>query len=195
MHGKDQEDHDRNLENVVKRLEQRNLTLNPEKCSFGMNKVVFMGLLLSKHGIGPTHERVRAVLEATPPTTASEVRSFLGMVGFSFATIAEPLRGTPFDWGSEQQSAFERLKQILASAPVLAYFDRDARTRVVTDASPVGLGAILIQEKEGVTRPVCYASRSLSNVERRYSQTEKEALAIVWGCERFNLYFTRTGEL
>ena len=76
----------------------------------------------------------------------------------------------------------------MTSAPVLAYFDKEAHTRVIADASPVGLGAVLVQEKNGVGRAVCYASRSLSSVERRYSQTEKEALALVWAYERFNLY-------
>ena len=71
---------------------------------------------------------------------------------------------------------------------MLAYFDKDAHTRVIADASPVGLGAVLVQDKNGESRVVCYASRSLSSVERRYSQTEKEALALVWACERFNLY-------
>ena len=76
------------------------------------------------------------------------------------------------------------------SAPVLANFDKEAHTRVIADASPVGLhiGAVLVQEKNGVGRAVCYVSRSLSSVERRYSQTEKEALALVWAYERFNLY-------
>ena len=202
VHGKNIEEHDRNLHKVLQRLEEKlfkNLTLNPQKCQFRMDKVVFMGLLVSKYGIGPTEEKVRAVLESIRPTTPTEVRSFLGMVGFSarfipnFATIAEPLRGisrqgTPFVWRSEQEASFQELKQQLASAPVLAYFDKEAHTRVIADASPVGLGAVLVQEKNGVGRAVCYASRSLSSVERRYSQTEKEALALVWACERFNLY-------
>ena len=199
VHGKNIEEHDRNLHKVLQRLEEKNLTLNPQKCQFRMDKVVFMGLLVSKYGIGPTEEKVRAVLESSRPTTPTEVRSFLGMVGFSarfipnFATIAEPLRGisrqgTPFVWGSEQEASFQELKQQLASAPVLAYFDKEAHTQVIADASPVGLGAVLVQEKNGVGRAVCYASRSLSSVERRYSQTEKEALALVWACERFNLY-------
>ena len=199
VHGKSIEEHDQNLHKVLQRLEEKNLTLNPVKCEFRMDKVVFMGFLLSKYGIGPTEERVRTVLEAAQPTTPTEVRSFLGMVGFSarfipnFAALAEPLRaisrqGVPFVWGNEQDASLKELKRQLARAPVLAYFDINAHTRVIADASPVGLGAVLMQEKNGESRAVCYASRSLSQVERRYSQTEKEALALVWACERFNLY-------
>ena len=199
VHGRDTEEHDKNLNSVLERLSEKQLTVNAEKCSFRMNKVVFMGLLLSKHGIGPTEEKVRAVVEASQPQTPSEVRSFLGLVGFSdrfipdFATTADPLRrlarkGEPFVWGEEQEQSFQKLKNQVASAPVLAYFDKDAFTRVIADASPVGLGAVLVQEKNGESRAVCYASRSLSQVERRYSQTEKEALALVWACERFHLY-------
>ena len=158
-----------------------------------------MGLLVSKYGVGPTEEKVRAVLEANRPSTPTEVRSFLGMVGFSarfipnLAAVSEPLRaisrkGVPFVWRSEQEKSFQELKKQLASAPVLAYFDKDAHTRVIADASPVGLGAVLVQDKNGESRVVCYASRSLSSVERRYGQTEKEALAPVWACERFNLH-------
>ena len=178
VHGKNNEEHDRNRHRVLQRLQEKNLTLNPQKCQFRMDKVVFMGLLVSKYGIGPTEEKVRAVLESSRPATPTEVRSFLGMVGFSarfipnFATIAEPLRGisrqgVPFVWGSEQEASFQELKQQLASAPVVAYFDKEAHTQVIADASPVGLGAVLVQDKNGVGRVVCYASTSLSRVERR----------------------------
>ena len=139
VHGKSIEEHDQSLHKVLQRLEEKNLTLNPMKCEFRMDKVVFMGLLLSKYGIRPTEERVRAVLEVAHPSTPTEVRSFLGMVGFSarfipnFATPAEPLRaisrqGVPFVWGKEQDASFKELKRQLASAPVLAYFDKDAHT-------------------------------------------------------------------
>ena len=84
--------------------------------------------------------------------------------------------------------SFQRLKSQVVSAPVLAYFDKDMPTRVIADAAPVGLGAVLVQERNGGGRAVCYASRSLSQVEHHYSQTEKEALALVWACERFHLY-------
>ena len=125
-----------------------------------MGKVVFMGILLSKHGIGPTAEKVRAVKEATRPSSASEVRSFLGLVGFSsrfipdFATKAEPLRvpyrkDEKFLWGKAQEEAFNALKEDMAGASMLAYFDRGAPTEVIVDASLVGLGAVLVQEVDG----------------------------------------------
>ena len=199
VHGCDMEEHDKNLIKVMERLHEKNLTLNAEKCTFRMTKAVFMGLLLTRHEIGPTEEKVRAVVEASQPQSPSEVRSFLGLVGFSarfipdFATTADPLRkiarkGEPFTWGEEQEKSFQKLKEQIASAPVLAYFDKEAHTQIIADASPVGLGAVLVQEKNGERRAVCYASHTLSQVERRYSQTEKEALALVWACERFHLY-------
>ena len=90
---------------------------------------------------------------------------------------------------------FQELKQQLASAPVLAYFDKDAHTRVIADSSPVGLGAVLVQEKYREGRAVSYASRSLSSVERRYSQTEKEALALVCGVRTVQPISVRAADL
>ena len=184
--GKHSEEHDRNLIKVLERLKERGPTVSAEKCTFRMTKVVFMGILLTRHGIGPTKEKVRAVVEASQPQSPSEVRSFLGLVGFSarfipdFSTTADPLRkiarqGESFIWGEEQEKSFQKLKGQIASAPVLAYFDKEAYTQIIADASPVGLGAVLMQEKNGERRAVCYASRTLSNVELRYSQTEREA--------------------
>ena len=166
VHGRDTEEHDKNLHGVLQRLSEKQLTLNAEKCTFRMSKVVFMDLLLSKHGVGPTKEKVRAIAEASQPQTPSEVRSFLGLIGFSarfipdFATTADPLRklarkGEPFVWGVKQEQSFQRLKSQVASAPALAYFDKDMPTRAIADASPVGLGAVLVQEKNGESRAVC----------------------------------------
>ena len=112
-----------------------------------------------------------------------------------FATTAEPLRkltrqGAKWHWGKEESEAFQKLKNQLAEASMMAFYDKEAPTEVVTDAIPVGLGAILVQEQQGVKRALAFASRSLSEVERRYSQTEKEALAVVWACERFHLYLS-----
>ena len=155
--------------------------------------------MLSDNGIGPAEDKVKAIVDAREPQSASEVRSFLGLANYNarfipdFATVAEPLRrltkkGVHFEFGEEQTNAFNDFKRRLSSAETLGYFDKDAKTLIIADASPVGLGAILIQEQQGRKRVISYASKSLSAVERRYSQTEKEALAVVWACERFHVY-------
>ena len=171
------------------------MTLNLKKCWFRRATIEFYGLQLSARGVQPTSEKIRAITEAPRPTNASDLQSFLGTVGFSsrfipdFSTTAEPLRhlthkGTPFVWTDTHQRAFDCLRQQLGDAAALAYYDKDAPTQVIADASPVGLGAVLVQEQNGQRRAVCYASRTLTPVERRYSQTEKEALALVWSCDR-----------
>ena len=93
-----------------------------------------------------------------------------------------------FQFGYEQRRAFIELHSRLISAESLGYFDKDARTRIIADVSPVGLGAVLIQEQQGRKRVTSGARKSLSAVEQRYSQTAKEALAVVWACERFHVY-------
>jgi len=199
VHGEDQAEHDKRLEKVVKRLGECGLTLNAAKCQFSMDKLTFVGMVLSEKGVSCTTEKVRAVTEAREPQTASEVRSFLGLVNYcgrfipDLATVSEPLRhltkqGTQFEFGMEQKQAFEELKRRLSNAETLGYFDKDAPTQVVADTSPVGLGAILTQHQKDGPRVISYASRSLSDTERRYSQTDKEALALVWTCEKFHPY-------
>ncbi|XP_050958284.1 uncharacterized protein K02A2.6 [Labeo rohita] len=185
IHAPTQEIHDQRLHAVLQRLANCGLTLNGEKCQYNMNKLVFMGMLLSEKGIGPTAERVQAVVNAREPETASEVRSFLGLVGYSsrfipqFASVTEPLRrltkkDTPFKFGPEQRLAFQMLKQKLAEAGTLAYFDKKALTKVIADASPVGIGAVLIQEQSGENVPICYVSRSLTECEQRKGQQTHE---------------------
>lgn len=98
VHAADQKTHDQHLYAVLKHLHECGLTLNPEKCELNMDCLVFMGILLTKKGIGPTEERIRAIVETREPENASEVRSFLGLACYSshfipdFATVAEPLR-------------------------------------------------------------------------------------------------------
>ena len=90
--------------------------------------------------------------------------------------------------GAGQQQSFEELKERLSSAKTIGYFDKNAPAKVIADASPVGFGAALVQKQGEELRVISCASRSLSDTERRYSQTEKETLAIVWACERFHAY-------
>lgn len=200
VYGRDKQEHDQRLRRVLERLKGAGLTLNPDKCEFAMERITFMGHVLSHRGIEPTEGRIKAMKNAKQPTSAAEVKSFLGLVNFSaryipnLATLTEPLRklvrkNTKFVWGPDQQQSFERLKQCLTDADTLGYFRLDAtKTQLVTDASNVGLGAVLLQEYQGQTRVISYASRMLTDVETRYSTTEKEALAVVWGCEKFHVY-------
>ena len=199
VRGRSTEEHNKRLQQVLERLKEKNLTLNAEKCKFHMTQLVFVGLVLTNKGIGPTKDKVRAIVDAREPQNASEVRRFLGLANYSapfipdFATVVEPLhrltkKGVRFEFGDEQRKAFTELKKRLSSTGILGYFDKDAKMLIITDASLVGLGAVLIQEQHGVKRIISYASKSLSDVNKRYSQTEKEALAIVWACERFHVY-------
>ena len=113
-----------------------------------------------------------------------------------YATISEPLRqltkkDSAWLWGPQQQSAMEKLKSQLMKNTTMAYFDPSKKSTILVNASPVGLGAILSQSSqnnEGNDSIIAYASRALTPVEQRYSQTEREALAILWACEHFHLY-------
>ena len=201
--GKDKSEHDKNLHGVLGRLQERGLTLNSEKCMFSVPEITFFGFDISARGIRPNNQSVEAIRNAPTPTNASEVRSFLGLASFcrrfipDFSTIAYPLseltrKAVQWSWTTTHQSAFDKLKAMLTSDCVMAHYDPAAPTQLRVDASPVGLGAILTQTQLGVVRPVAYASRTLTAVERRYSQTEREALAVVWGCEKFHLYLYGT---
>ena len=199
VHAATYEEHIIRVEKVLQRLEQSGLTVNEEKCKFCIPSIEFMGHLLSAHGIGPTESKVQDILNARKPESAAEVRSFLGLVNFSaryipdLSTVAEPLRkfmrqGVTFKWGRKEEESFNELKRRLANSETLGYFDKNAKNKVISDASPVGLGAVLIQDQGGELRVISYTSRSLSKIERKYSQTEREALGIVWSCERFHMY-------
>ena len=99
-------------------------------------------------------------------------------------------KDVPFVFGREQCTAFSVLERKLTNAMKLAHFDKEAPTKVIADASPVGLGAVLVQEQSHGPVVLSYASRSLSDVERRYSQTEKEAFGLIWACEKFHPYIS-----
>lgn len=193
--GENQLEHDINLEAVFKRLSERNLTLNKDKCEFNKSQLEFYGYVFSANGISADPRKVDAIKTAEIPKNVSEVRSFLGMTNYvgrfipNYSTITAPLRdltknNVNFEWGKNQQESFETLKRDLTSDKVMAYFDATKQTVMIVDASPLGLGALLTQDGKVIS----YGSRALNDVETRYSQTEREALAVVWGYEHFHLY-------
>lgn len=129
------------------------------------------------------------------PDDVAAVQRFLGMITYlsrylpSLSTVAEPIRrltwkDETWTWSRQQQDAFERLKKMISTAPVLRYFDATKNTVIQCDSSSVGLGAVLLQEGQ----PVVYASKTLSATERRYAQIEKETLAILFACRKFEMY-------
>lgn len=193
------EAHDKILQAVMARLTSHGVTINTRKCEFGKREVVFMGHRLSGAGISPSEDKVEAVKSFREPRSTEELRSFLGLVNYlgkfipDLATLTTPLRellrkDARFQWNKEQKQAFCKIKAILANPSNLGYYSPLDKTILIADASPTGLGAVLIQEKDGQKRVICYISKGLSETEKAYAQNEKEALALVWSAERLEMY-------
>ena len=193
-------DHDRALKDVFNMFRRTGMTINRKKCSFNSTSTKFFGYIFSSKGIFPDPDKVQALRDAEAPATKEEVRSFLGLAGFNaqfmpgYATVSEPLRkltkkGVPFRWGKEEQSSFKSITQAISSSTMLSYYDVNRETALFTDASPVGVNAILAQlDDEGRWRPVNIASRALNETEKDYDQLEREAVAMHFGCTRFKIF-------
>lgn len=148
----------------------------------------------------PSDTKRDAIISFRQPLNESEVRSFLGLANYmgkfipGLAAMDEPLRrltqkGVKFNWDEKAESAFRDIKQSLAGAQRLGFYKLEDRTSVIADASPHALGGVLVQtDSSGNSRVISYASKSLTDTEKRYCQTEKEALALVWSVERFQVY-------
>lgn len=185
---------------MLNRLKEKGVELNWDKCKISVKELDFLGHHISEKGISPSQTKIDSILLFRQPATESEVRSFLGLANYmnkyipDLATLAEPLRkltqkNVKFEWGEAQNNSFQAVKKALATATKLGFFDPKDHTAVMADASPTGLGAVLIQKNAlGDPRIICNASKSLTDTERRYCQTEKEALALVWSVERFRMY-------
>ena len=162
------------LVNVLNRFREHNLRVKATKCHFGAKSVRFLGHVVSSKGVHTDPQKIDVVSTLSIPRTIEHVRSFLGLAGYyrrfipNFATIAAPLvsltkKGKQFCWGDKQQVAFTHRKELLCTTPILAYPHLDAPFILQTDASDLGLGAVLTQsDSAGSERVISYASRVLA---------------------------------
>lgn len=198
--GRTKEEHDENLAKVMACLKNHNVKINEEKCVFGKQSVNFIGNTISSEGWMISDDKIAAIKGFRNPETIGEVKSFLGLINFvdrfihnradKTQRLRELAKAVHFYWNQELQNEFEYLKNdALNVITKLGYFNKDDRTEIYVDASPYGLGAVLVQfDAKSVPRVIGCASKTLSETEQRYPQTQREALAMVWGIERFSMY-------
>lgn len=205
VYGATEKEHDDRLSKVQRVLKENDVLLNEKKCIYKTNKIEFLGHELTEDGIKPLAKYLSSIKTSRRPNTIEEVQSFLGLVNFvgkwipNLATLTDPLRqllrlglgkSATVDkfWTSKQNSAFEALKLSLTNIKCLGYYNPSDQTQVIADASPVGLGAVLVQIDTEGPRVIAYGHKALTDCEKRYCQTEKEALALVWAVEHFKIY-------
>ena len=192
-------EHIKNLTEALKRLHESGLKCNKAKCTFMAESVEYLGHRIDANGLHPTASRVAALQNAPAPRNITQLRSFLGMLNayshflLNATAVLEPLyrltrKSTTWRWQSEEEAAFQRAKTLVSEKAVLAHFDPQRPLTLECDASQYGVGAVLFQDTPDGRRPVIYASRSMSETERRYSQLEKEALAAVFGVQKFHTF-------
>lgn len=180
-------------------LRELNLTINIRKCSFVKESVEFLGHKIHPAGMSPGRVKTAAILEFATPKSITEVRQFLGLSGYfrkfvpGYALISQPLRfllrkDVKFYWHDEQETALQQLKTYLTTSPVLVGYISNAEHQIHTDASSVGLAGVLLQEEDGIWKPVAYYSRSTTTDEKKFHSYELETLAVVETLERFRYY-------
>ena len=188
-----------NLRKVFDRLRSSNLKLSPKKCAIFQHKVEFLGHVVSEEGISTNPKKVESVRDWPKPVTVKQVRSFLGLCSYyrkfilNFSTIAKPLtrlteKDVKFVWSMECDRAFESLKTCLVDTPILVYPDMTKPFILDTDASGVGIGAVLSQMQGDKEKVVAYYSRVLTKSERNYCVTRRELLAVVDSIKHFHTY-------
>ena len=212
------EDHLERLEAVFSRLEEHGLKLKASKCEFCKPSVKYLGHVVGENGVQTDPDKLEALASWPKPTNVKELRAFLGFTGYyrrfvkDYARIVKPLNdllvghctnktsnqktkkkkkkvSVPWQWGDAQRLAFNSIKDVLMSPPVLAYADFSKPFILHTDASTEGLGAVLYQEQDGQERVIAYASRGLRASEKHYPAHKLEFLCLKWAVtDKFHDY-------
>ena len=186
------QDHDKNLSMLIERCCQKSIKLNRDKVVLRVQQIDFMGHLLTAQGLKPDPNKVEAILKLETPET-KDIERLNGTVNYlarflpRLSEVMEQLRrliqsGVEWYWGNVEDKAFNEVKQLVTQAPILAYYRPEKELVIQSDASGLGLGAVLMQEG----RPLAYASTALTDPETRYATIEKEMLAIVFALEKWH---------
>ena len=192
--------HIKDLQRVFKKLKSAGFVLRGSKCLLGQDSVTHLGFHYSAEGIKPSEDKTKAIAEWLVPKNTKELRSFLGLANFyrnfvpGFADISFPLndltsKRIPFIWTTKHQIAFDNLRRSLISPPILDYSQKQDRFTLITDASDLGLGAVLSTSMGTVIE---FASGALSLLEQKYTTSEKECLAVIWATRKFRHYLLGT---
>ena len=192
------DEHVDDVRRLLTRLREAHLTARPTKCHVACSSVEFLGHIVGKGEVKPTPEKIDQVMSSSRPTTKKEVRSFLGLVGYyrkfipNMSSIAAPLtdltkKDAPAKvvWDDVHEHAFQTLRNRLSNFPILRLPDTNKEFVLRTDASDVGIGAVLMQAHEGILFPICFASRKLLSRERLYPVVERECLALAWAVKKY----------
>jgi len=186
-----EEGHDKIVEEILRRLEENDLYIKLKKCIWKVRKIRFLGVVIGPNGIKMEKEKVDRVLSWPEPKNMKDIRKFLGLTNYyrrfikDFARVARPInvltrKDVKWQWGVEQQKAFDELKRVFTTKPVLAAPDLDKEFRVEADASNYATGEVLSMKcSDEMWRPVAFISKSLSDTERNYKIHDKEILAVV----------------
>lgn len=190
-------DHDQNILALMQRAREKDIRFNPSKFQFKQKELKFVGHIITEHGIKADPDKVSAIVNMEPPQNKAELLRFIGMVNFlspfcaNLSATIRPLTALTKDnmsflWSISQQEAFRKAQDIIANTPVLQFYDLSKPITLQVDASDNGLGGVLMQPNiQGLLQPVAYTSCSLTETEKRYSQIEKECLAI---CNAFSKF-------
>ena len=180
-----------NLRKVLERCQEKNLVLNWEKCHFMVTQGIVLGHIVSKNGIKVDKAKVELISNLPTPKCVRDIRSFLGHAGFyrrfikDFSAIARPLcnflaKDVPFAWLQACEAAFDKLKTMLVSPPIMRSHNWNLSFEIMCDASDYAIGVVLGQRKDKKAFVIYYASKTLDSALANYTTTEKEFLAVVF---------------